>query len=134
MDVGRAYSGVDQYQDFAQHRVLWVGDANRYCIPSDGEGYDKAGVCEVKYDIPSGPISEAPFPYETPVLNRCSSPGGACGRFCDGTLGVHEGAQEILAPSDNFSARTPWKPDCPDPGIGGGSVYLYPLLRRCKNK
>ena len=57
------------------------------------------------------------------------STGGAYGRFCNGTLGLHEGAEEILASSDNFSARTPWKSDRPDPGIGGCSLHLYPVLK-----
>jgi hypothetical protein len=128
VDVGRAYSGVDQYQDSARHRVLCPGDSNRSCVPSHGEGYDEAGVCRVEYDLPSGPISETPFPYEIPILSRCSSTGGAHGRFCNGTLGLHEGAEEILAPSNHHGARTPWNPDCLDPRIGSGAIHLYPVL------
>ena len=36
--------------------------------------------------------------------------------------------KKFLAPSNHHGARTSWKPDCPDPGIGGCSVHLYPLL------
>ena len=68
VDVGRAYFGVDQYQDSARYRVLWIGDSNRCCIPAHGEGFDETEVRRVKYDIQSGPISEAPFPYEIPIL------------------------------------------------------------------
>src|SRR5262249_46460945 len=115
-------------QDSARYRVLRAGDSNRSCISSVGEGYDKADVCRVKYDLQGSPIFEASVPYEKSILTRCSSRGDLYGRFCNGTLGVHEGTQEVLAPSNRDSPGAARKPDCPDPGIGGCSIYLYPLL------
>ena len=44
VDVGRAYSGVDQYEDSAWHRVLWTGYTDRNRLPLDGEGHDEAGI------------------------------------------------------------------------------------------
>ena len=51
------------------------------------------------------------------------------GRICHGTLGVHERTQEVLAASDNFGARTPWRTDCPDPRIGSRPVHLHTFLK-----
>ena len=51
VDVGRAYSGVDQYENSARHRVLCPGDSYWIGVPPDGERYDEAGICRVEYDL-----------------------------------------------------------------------------------
>ncbi len=51
--------------------------------------------------------------------------GGVCAR----TMGFHEGAKEILAPSDNHRAGTAWKFDCPDSGLSGCALRLYLVLK-----
>ena len=79
--MGRAYFGVDQYQDSARHRVLWVGDSNRYYIPAHGEEHDAAGGRRVKFNLQGGPISKAPFPYEIPILRDVCEEGVRMGDF-----------------------------------------------------
>ena len=126
--MGRAYSGVDQYQNIARHRVLCSGDSNRACASSHGEEYNAAGVRRLKY-LQGGPIPKTTFAYETPVLNLCSSTGGEYGRFCNRTLGLHEREEEILASAYHHGAGTSRRSDCSDPRISSGAIHLYPLLK-----
>ena len=129
MDVGRAYSGMDQYQDSARHRVLCPADSNRSCISAHGEEYDEAGVCRVEYDLQSGPISKAPFPYEIPILNRCPVTGGAYGRFCNGIVGLHERAKKILVTPDHSRDGIARRVDRAFTGVGGRTVHLHVVLK-----
>src|SRR5437870_5089116 len=72
MDVGGAYSGVDQYQDSARHRVLCPGDSNWPCVPAHGEGYDETGILRAKCDLSGGSPNAATIAYEVSILKQSS--------------------------------------------------------------
>ena len=50
------------------------------------------------------------------------------GRVSSRAVGVHEGAEEILALADNSGARPARQSHCPYAGLCRGAVYLYIVL------
>lgn len=42
LDVDRPCVGVDQYQDFAEHRILWIDYPHRFDLPANGEEHSAA--------------------------------------------------------------------------------------------
>src|SRR6185436_10074710 len=53
---------------------------------------------------------------------------GRHGRVRAGAVGVHEGAEEILAPADRDHSRAVRWPYCADPGVSGRAVHLHAVL------
>ena len=47
---------------------------------------------------------------------------------CHGTVGLYEGAEEILVATDSHRFTLVRKFDCVDTGFGGRSFYLYIIL------
>ena len=50
------------------------------------------------------------------------------GRIRDGIMGLHEGTEEILAPSNHFGACASWRSDRADARLRCGTVHLYLVL------
>jgi hypothetical protein len=44
LDVDRPCAGVDQYQDFTEHRVLWIDYPYRLDLPTNGEEHSAASI------------------------------------------------------------------------------------------
>ncbi len=42
LDVGRPCVGVDQYQDFVEHRILWIDYPHRFDLPANGKEHSAA--------------------------------------------------------------------------------------------
>lgn len=70
LDVGRACLGVDQYQNLAEHCVLWADYAHRVDISVDGKEYGAAGIFRVEHHVSRDSDTKTKKPYEVSVLIR----------------------------------------------------------------
>ncbi len=50
------------------------------------------------------------------------------GRVSSRAVGLHERAEEILAPADYSGTRLTGQSNSPHPGVGRGAVYLHIVL------
>ncbi len=52
----------------------------------------------------------------------------AYGRVCDGAVGLHEGAKEVLVVADHRGPDDAWNAHRADAGFSGGPIHLHVVL------
>ena len=124
MDEGRPCIGMDKYQNHTRDSLLWVDYPDGDGDAAVWMGCDATSSSARCSNLPRGAATAPTIAHDEAVLRLRRK----YGRIPVGAMGLHEGAKEILAPSDYRDARLAGKFDCFDPGFRCRAVHLHVVL------